>query len=116
MRTTIIQIGAEVSAFMKDKILILFGEEVPDTLKDFAIIHEPLSGLDEKPFEVGKTIQLASKEYKIVQVGSRANEQFLKLGHVSLYFGSAGEDLLPGAVRLAPEQPPKLQIGDVLEF
>lgn len=123
MRTRISQIGAEVSAFQEDKILILFGEKAPEGLEDYAIIHkvqaEEHHEKKEPPFKPAKTIRLGEKEYKIIQVGTLANDQFLKIGHVCFYFSDQEEemkDLLPGAVQLYPQDLPRLRVGDVLDL
>lgn len=116
MRTQITKIGAQVSAFNEDKILILFGEDAPEALEDYSVVHQPLTSPEKPPFELGKTLRLGDGEYRIVGVGDRANEQFCRIGHVCFYFSWERKDLLPGAVQLYPEKLPNLKVGDILEF
>lgn len=116
IKSKIIQIGDE-AVFDTHKILILFGEDVPEYLKDYSIIHRYTSEVTEDLVKKGGKINFGVQTYNVVDVGNIANETLTSLGHASLYFGlEEGAELLPGSILLEPEIMPDLNVGDVIEF
>ena len=98
-------------------VLILFGTECPDELKDACIIHE----YQEKPLDhmlhVGGKIRLGNTEYTIEKIGDDeiVNKNLSALGHISLMF-SPDYDILSGSVLLSPYRLPALNVGDMITF
>lgn len=102
-------IGSEVAAFEGEEMFILFGDNAPDTLKDFCYT------IDIKPvnesIEVGHTVVIDNKEYEITALGSVAEQNLASLGHVTIVFDGATEASLPGSIYVKGSGVPKLTIG-----
>ena len=73
--------GAMVDAFREEGIFVTFGDNAPDTLKDFcySIDVNPVDG-EVTP---GCKLVIDGKEFKIVKVGEVANENLKNLGHIT---------------------------------
>lgn len=108
-KNTIKNIGAEVSAFEGEEMFILFGDNAPDTLKDFCytIDIEPVS----ESIEVGNTLVIDGNEYEITALGNVAEKNLVSLGHVTIVFDGATEASLPGSIYVKGTSVPKLNIG-----
>lgn len=102
-------IGAEVAAFEGEEMFILFGDNAPDTLKDFCytIDIQPVSD----SIEVGNILSIDGNEYKITALGNVAEQNLASLGHVTIVFDGATEASLPGSIYVAGSSVPKLSIG-----
>ena len=57
-----------------------------------------------------------NKEYEIKEVGSEANHNFETLGHISIYFRTGENEVLPGAIVVEPQIFPEFAIGDTIRF
>jgi glucitol/sorbitol PTS system EIIA component len=83
--TIITEIGSLVQSFEKEKILILFGPNAPQELREISVIHQFKSDVnDDLLVEDGK-LYLGDQEYSITAVGSSANKNLKELGHISIY-------------------------------
>lgn len=113
--SVITEIGPIVSEFEEEKVIILFGPMAPVDLREICVIHEfkiqPTRSLVE-----GASITLGNHTYIIKVVGSEANKNFEELGHVSIYFKSNEDGLLPGAIEVEPAIFPQLNIGDTIHL
>ncbi|WP_270180026.1 PTS glucitol/sorbitol transporter subunit IIA [Alkalihalobacillus sp. CinArs1] len=115
MSTTVVkEIGSLVPTFKEDKIVILFGPQAPDELREMSVIHE-FQDLEEQPLRVGGTITFDDQSYTIQAVGSKANQNLNELGHISIYFKDE-LDVLPGAICVGPDVFPKLTEGTVISI
>lgn len=108
-RNTIKNIGSEVAAFEGEEMFILFGDNAPDTLKDFCytIDIQPVN----ETIEVGNTVVIDGKEYEITAVGNVAEQNLASLGHVTIVFDGSTEASLPGSIYVKGINVPKLTIG-----
>ena len=88
--------GAMVDAFREEGIFVTFGDNAPDTLKDFcySIDVNPVDG-EVTP---GCKLVIDGKEFKIVKVGEVANENLKNLGHVTYNFGGEDAECLPVSI------------------
>ena len=86
--------GAMVDAFREEGIFVTFGDNAPDTLKDFcySIDVNPVDG-EVTP---GCKLVIDGKEFKIVKVGEVANEN------------------LPGTICMEKAELPALDIGSTI--
>lgn len=100
-------LGDLVSAF-GDEMAILFGDNAPDTLKDFCytIDVKKVEGVIEE----GDTIIIGSERFKILAVGNVAQKNLEELGHLTINF-SGEKDVLPGAIVVEMKPCPKIQVG-----
>lgn len=105
-------IGPLVAEFIDHNILVLFGDQAPEELAEFSIIHDgkDLNGI----LTVGDVVFLGEAEYKILAVGDVANDNLKKLGHIILKFNGEAVTEMPGDVcleaRLLPAIEPGLEI------
>ena len=90
-QTEIIELGEQVDAFFEEGMFVLFGDNVPDTLKDFCHF------IDQK--KVDGTIKKGDK-----------------LGHLTVVFSGAKEAGLPGSICVEAKPMPKLAIGSKLSI
>lgn len=81
-QTEIIELGEQVDAFFEEGMFVLFGDNVPDTLKDFChfIDQKKVDGTIKK----GDKLVVDQKEYLITAVGDIAQSNLETLGHLTL--------------------------------
>lgn len=107
-------IGADVAAFMEDKMIILFNEGVPPELEDISVRHSGGELTDE--LRVGDVIQFDDAAYAITAIGVEASPNLKKLGHVTLNFDGNTEPTLPGTIHLEAKKLPSLEVGSVIHI
>ncbi|MBW7571483.1 PTS glucitol/sorbitol transporter subunit IIA [Caproiciproducens faecalis] len=113
-KTTVTAIGAD-AIFDESPMLVLFGKNCPEELQDSCIIHEFESELGGEMLRPGGYILFDDKKYTIEQVGEVANENFSRLGHMTLVFDPT-EDSLPGGIVLSPAGVPDVKVGSSIVF
>lgn len=99
LATKVKSIGPCAMDFLEDGLLVLFGEEVPETIGDYCYIIGPhtLCGA----IEPGDVMSIDDAKYVVSVVGGCANENYENLGHVTLGFGDPSkEEVLGGAIGL----------------
>ena len=108
-QTDIIELGEQVDAFFEEGMFVLFGENVPDTLKDFChfIDQKNVDGTIKK----GDKLVIDQKEYLITAVGDIAQSNLETLGHLTVVFSGAKEAGLPGSICVEAKPMPKLSVG-----
>ncbi|EGP9128676.1 PTS glucitol/sorbitol transporter subunit IIA [Listeria monocytogenes] len=111
----IMEIGPLVPAFEEEKIVILFGPTATNELREISVIHE-FQDVPNNALTKGNTLLIGEQEYIIEEVGSDANKNLEELGHISVYFRSGQNEVLPGAVVVSPEVFPTMTIGDSIQF
>ncbi|MFC3039714.1 PTS glucitol/sorbitol transporter subunit IIA [Virgibacillus xinjiangensis] len=115
-KSVVENVGPLALAFEEEKVIILFGPQAPDELKEVSIIHEAAEDSSENPIKEGGKFIVDDQEYTVTAVGSSANENLKELGHISIYFSEPNEDVLPGAVFASPSKLPECKDGSVIEF
>ncbi|WP_129732081.1 PTS glucitol/sorbitol transporter subunit IIA [Ectobacillus funiculus] len=110
------EIGALALSFEEEKIVVLFGPQATQELKEIAVIHELEGNGSEEPIKEGGTLQIDDQQFTITAVGSAANNNLKELGHISIYFSEPAEQVLPGAVFASPHVLPKFKEGSIIEF
>ncbi|MDF1493408.1 PTS glucitol/sorbitol transporter subunit IIA [Caproiciproducens sp. CPB-2] len=113
-KTTVTAIGRD-AIFDESPMLVLFGKDCPEELQDACIIHEFKGEQSDGILRPGGHMLFDDKEYTVEQVGEVANENFSRLGHMTLIFDPS-EDVLPGAVVLSPAGVPEVRIGSSIVF
>lgn len=102
-------IGSLVESFEGEEMFILFGDNAPDTLKDFCYTID-ITPVNES-IQVGHTLVIDGNEYKITALGDVAEKNLVSLGHVTIVFDGATEASLPGSIYVEGASVPKLSIG-----
>ena len=105
-QTEIIELGEQVDAFFEEGMFVLFGDNVPDTLKDFChfIDQKKVDGTIKK----GDKLVVDQKEYLITAVGD--------IAHLTVVFSGAKEAGLPGSICVEAKPMPKLAIGSKISI
>lgn len=105
-------IGSQASAFSDTGILIIFGDNAPDEIKDYCynVSVEPLNG----EIEAGQSVYFDGEPYKITAVGDEAPKTLVGLGHCSFNFSGATEVELPGTIYLEAKPMPTLEVGSTI--
>jgi len=110
----IVKIGEQANLFLDEGIVVFFGDNAPEELQDFAVIHklEQISG----EIVIGTKINLSDTNLEVVSVGPVANENFKNLGHLVLKLDSSSEEAQLGDVRCTFDNKPNIKIGDTLRI
>ena len=110
----IVRIGDKANLFLDEGIIVFFGDNAPEELQDFAVIHKLNEITDD--IVTGSKIVLSDANLEVTAVGPVANENFKNLGHLVLKLDSATEAALPGDVSCKYDKKPVIEIGDRLEI
>ncbi|MBA5844439.1 PTS glucitol/sorbitol transporter subunit IIA, partial [Escherichia coli] len=99
----------------EEKIVILFGPTATNELREISVIHE-FQDVPNNALTKGNTLLIGEQAYTIEEVGSDANKNLEELGHISVYFRSGQNEVLPGAIVVSPEIFPTITVGDSIQF
>ena len=88
-QATITEIGPYVAEFIDHNILVLFGDQVPEELAEFSIIHNGKELLGS--LTIGDIVYLGDAEFKVLAVGEKASDNLKNLGHLILKFNGETE-------------------------
>lgn len=91
-------LGSEVSAFLEERMFILFGANAPSELADYCLLIDvnEINGEIEK----GNTLVLGNQQYTITAVGDVVKKNLGSLGHITLKFDGLETAELPGTLHL----------------
>lgn len=105
-------LGACVAEF--EGMFILFGDNAPDTLKDYCykIDVNPI----QQEIKAGQKAVIDGKEYNITAVGDVVMQNLGNLGHVTFSFTGETEAELPGTIYLEEATVPKLEVGSTIQI
>lgn len=107
----VVAVGPYVPEFIRSKILVLFGEDAPEELAEFSILH---NGRPVAPLLEGDTFSIGTNHYRILAVGLIANDNLATLGHVVLKFNGLLEPEMPGDICLEARELLPIEPGMVL--
>ncbi len=108
--STVTAVGALVADFREQGILVFFGENAPEELHEFSILHR-VDNHNRAP-SVGDIIAINAEEFTVLAVGSVASENLLNLGHLDLKANGLTEAELPGDVNVELRELPMIKVGD----
>lgn len=108
------RLGELVSEFLNSGIIVFFGEQAPDELTDFAIIHNGTE-LREQIIP-GDHVQVADESFQILAVGDVANQNLANLGHLVMKFNGKTEPELPGDVCVEARPLPEISVGTTIKI
>jgi PTS system glucitol/sorbitol-specific IIA component len=115
IESVVSSIGPMALDFEEDKVLIFFGPQAPDELREVAIIHEVVKS-DITSITAGQHFHIDDQEYQVVSVGTEACHNLLELGHISVYFSEPPADILPGSIYVSPSVFPKISVRSKIQF
>ncbi|WP_282859462.1 PTS glucitol/sorbitol transporter subunit IIA [Pseudoclavibacter helvolus] len=109
--STVTGSGPEATSFLEERLLVTFGQDAPDALKDYCYIIdiEALQGT----IEVGQRLVLGTESFPITAVGSVAGKNLEQLGHVTIAFTGLDEAEMDGTIYVdaGSEELPTLEAG-----
>lgn len=106
--------GDMVSAFQGEKMFILFGDNAPDTLKDFCYTIDIKD--TNKEISVGQILDIDGNKFEITAVGNVAEKNLTSLGHMTVVFDGSKEAVLPGSIYVENADMPELKIGTTIKI
>ncbi|MBU5460027.1 PTS glucitol/sorbitol transporter subunit IIA [Anaerostipes sp. MSJ-23] len=112
--TEVIELGEQVEAFFEEGMFVLFGENVPDTLKDFCYFID--SKDVDGTMKAGDRLIIDGNSYEITSVGEIAQKNLENLGHLTVVFNGAKEAGLPGSICVEAKPMPKLIMGSKISI
>ncbi|SFG47479.1 PTS glucitol/sorbitol transporter subunit IIA [Sporolactobacillus nakayamae] len=108
-KTEIKSIGKLAKDFLQEKMLILFGNEAPDGLKDYCF------GIDVKSvhdaIQTGQYLSIDDSRFKITAVGRLVQKNLADLGHITMRFDGSTKADLAGTLYLENKPIPNIDIG-----
>ena len=106
-------VGGLVADFREQGLLVWFGENAPEELHEFSILHKV--DCHKRAPDVGDTIAINEKRFKVLAVGAVASENLLNLGHLDLKANGLTVAELPGDVNVEKCELPMINVGDRLQ-
>lgn len=106
--------GIAVEEFKDSGMLIIFGDNAPDEIKDYcySVSVNPING-EIKP---GQYLIFDNEEYKITFVGYEAPVTLRGLGHCTISFSGSTVEELPGTLSVEAKPMPQVKIGTVIKI
>lgn len=107
--TEICAVGALASQFFDEGLVILFAEDAPAELADFAVLHR--CARVHGPVEPGDVIELGGQRLRVVGVGEVVNDHLAEFGHVVVKRDGRSLPQLPGDLSCDEGPIPALAAG-----
>lgn len=108
------EIGPLVSEFTEAGVLVFFGDQAPEELREFAILHDGKKlAADVVP---GDLICLDDDQFRVLAVGEVANQNLSALGHFIVKFNGESTPEMPGDICAESRPVPVIAIGARLKI
>ncbi|MCR8982054.1 PTS glucitol/sorbitol transporter subunit IIA [Brevibacillus laterosporus] len=114
LETKATKIGELVESFLTESTLIIFNDNVPDELHDIAVLHTKAELFAS--VQVGDSLVVGDRKYRITAVGTTANETLQSMGHCTLKFDGESTPELPGTIHVEENELPVPDIDMVIAF
>lgn len=111
-RNTVRSIGPEAASFLAERMLVTFGDNAPDELRDFC--YTLSEAACSRSLSVGDTLMIDGVEYPITAIGGAAQRNLDSLGHVTLVFDGADEPRMDGCIHVRAQDLPGLHVGSTI--
>ncbi|MCO7127238.1 PTS glucitol/sorbitol transporter subunit IIA [Sporolactobacillus shoreicorticis] len=108
-KTEIKSIGKLAKEFLQEKMLILFGNEAPEGLKDYCFGINVTSVHDQ--IQTGQYVSIDKSKFKITAVGRLVQKNLADLGHITMKFDGSTKANLAGTLYLESKPIPNIGIG-----
>lgn len=106
-------VGALVAEFREQGLLVWFGENAPEELHEFSILHKV--DCHKRAPIAGDTIAINEELFTVLAVGAVASENLLNLGHLDLKANGLTYAELPGDINVELRELPMINVGDRLQ-
>jgi glucitol/sorbitol PTS system EIIA component len=110
----VIEIGPLVMEFIEAGILVFFGSEAPEELREFSILHDGTTLIE--PVITGDLIHLDDATFKVLAVGEVANANLSALGHIIVKFNGQTAPEMPGDICTEIGKLPEIRVGSLLQI
>lgn len=125
-RGVIQEIGPMVDEFLPHGILIFFGANAPDELREVSLVHDGthlhanLAAGDLLYFlpaaSANEQTTHPPMRFRLTAVGEMASTNLALLGHIVIHFDAAPQAKLPGAISVEPALEHLPLVGTIIEF
>jgi PTS system glucitol/sorbitol-specific IIA component len=102
-------LGPLLSEFTEAGVLVFFGQNAPEELTEFAVIHDGQALA--APVAAGDEFVIGDERYRLLAVGEVANQNLASLGHFIIKFNGAAEPEMPGDICAEARPLPKIEVG-----
>ena len=107
--TSVQEIGAEAALFADDKMLILFGDNAPEGLKEYA--YQIIINRAKEEITTEMILAIGKTDLKITAVGNLVTKNLNQLGHITMKFTGETTAALPGTLYLEGKEIPIITVG-----
>lgn len=112
-RTTVTGVGPLAESFLAERMFVTFGENAPDTLREFCYLVAP--AVSNGTISTGLSLTINGVDYPITAVGEVAQRNLDNLGHVTIVLDGAAEAAMDGNIHInAAGELPTLGVGSSL--
>jgi PTS system glucitol/sorbitol-specific IIA component len=108
-QANITAIGPLVSEFVEGGVLVFFGQNAPPELAEFSILHDGTTLVGE--VAPGDRLSLDGNAYRVLAVGTVANQNLGALGHLVVKFNGQTVPEMPGDVCTEAAPLPAVEVG-----
>jgi PTS system glucitol/sorbitol-specific IIA component len=113
-QSTVTGVGELAGEFFNEGIVVLFGEDAPEELREVAVIHAPR--ITHGGLRPGDRIVLGDEILSITAVGPVANDNLVNIGHLVIKRNGADTHAQPGDVCCDVGLIPDLASGDEIRI
>lgn len=100
--TKVQAIGSEAALFKEDSMLILFGDNAPEGLKDYA--YQIIMNQAKEDITTDMVLSIGQTSYAITAVGNLVTKNLNQLGHITMSFTGDSTANLPGTLYLETKE------------
>lgn len=108
------EIGPLVDEFISAGVLVFFGQNAPDELREFAILHDGETLHED--VAAGDQFCIGEECFIILAVGEVANQNLRTLGHFIIKFNGEHKPEMPGDICAEVRPLPAIHVGTTLSF
>jgi glucitol/sorbitol PTS system EIIA component len=113
-QSTVTGVGELAGEFFAEGIVVLFGDDAPEELREVAVVHAPR--ITDGGVKPGDRIVRGDETLTVTAVGPVANENLVNLGHLVIKRNGATTHAQPGDVCCDQGVIPKLAPGDEIRI
>ncbi|MBA4601005.1 PTS glucitol/sorbitol transporter subunit IIA [Thermoactinomyces mirandus] len=95
-------------------MVILFGKEAPNDLKDFCYIIDIVDLEDN--IQAGQKLYIDNKIFEITSVGNIVQRNLKTLGHITMRFDGSTIPKLPGTLYLENKEIPDINLNTIFKI
>lgn len=112
--TEVIEVGSMAKQFLSEKMLIIFGDEAPEDLRNYCFIIKNHNLI--RDIVVGDKVIISNQILTVTAVGTSVNKNIKNLGHATIKFDGSSQAELPGTLHLQIADDIELSLGTEIVF